>query len=61
MAIFFAGSELLEIAIGIEKNGMAFYQALAHTVKKASPDDKLYYTITHEFGRLKVGSCHLTA
>jgi rubrerythrin len=29
MALFFSGSELLEIAIGIEKNGMAFYQALA--------------------------------
>ena len=29
MAVFFSGSELLEIAIGIERNGMAFYQALA--------------------------------
>jgi rubrerythrin len=29
MGVFFSGSELLEIAIGIEKNGMAFYQALA--------------------------------
>jgi rubrerythrin len=29
MALFFSGSELLEIAIGIERNGMAFYQALA--------------------------------
>jgi rubrerythrin len=29
MALFFSGSELLEIAVGIEKNGMAFYQALA--------------------------------
>jgi rubrerythrin len=29
MAPFFSGSELLEIAIGIERNGMAFYQALA--------------------------------
>ncbi len=29
MAIFFSGSELLEIAMGIERNGMAFYQALA--------------------------------
>ena len=29
MAIFFSGSELLEVAIGIERNGMAFYQALA--------------------------------
>jgi len=29
MGVFFSGSELLEIAIGIERNGMAFYQALA--------------------------------
>jgi rubrerythrin len=29
MALFFSGSELLEIAVGIERNGMAFYQALA--------------------------------
>ena len=29
MGIFFSGSELLEIAIGIERNGMAFYQVLA--------------------------------
>ena len=29
MAVFFSGSELLEIAVGIERNGMAFYQALA--------------------------------
>jgi rubrerythrin len=29
MAVFFSGSELLEVAAGIERNGMAFYQALA--------------------------------
>jgi rubrerythrin len=29
MGIFFSGSELLEIAMGIERNGMAFYRALA--------------------------------
>lgn len=29
MAVFFSGSELLEVAVGIERNGMAFYQALA--------------------------------
>lgn len=30
MAIFFPGSELIEIALGIEKNGLAFYQSLAN-------------------------------
>ena len=29
MSVFFSGSELLEIAVGIERNGAAFYQALA--------------------------------
>jgi len=29
MSILFAGSELIEIAINIERNGVAFYQALA--------------------------------
>ena len=29
MSILFSGSELLEIALGIERNGAAFYQALA--------------------------------
>jgi rubrerythrin len=29
MSIIFSGSELLELAVGIEKNGAAFYQALA--------------------------------
>lgn len=32
MAVFFSGSELLEIAKNIERNGMAFYQALADRV-----------------------------
>jgi len=29
MGVFFSGSELLEVAVGIERNGMAFYKALA--------------------------------
>jgi rubrerythrin len=29
MSVIFSGSELLEVALGIEKNGAAFYQALA--------------------------------
>ena len=41
MAIFFSGSELLEMAIGIERNGMAFYQALAD--KTGNKDAKDIY------------------
>jgi rubrerythrin len=33
MAIFFSGSELVNIAIGIERNGLAFYQSLTRTGK----------------------------
>jgi len=42
MAVFFSGSELLEIAMGIERNGMAFYQALAD--KTGNRDIKDIYT-----------------
>jgi len=33
MAIFFSGSELVNIAIGIEKSGLAFYQSLVKKEK----------------------------
>ncbi len=36
MSIIFSGSELLEVAVGIEKNGAAFYQALAEKTKDKS-------------------------
>jgi rubrerythrin len=36
MSIIFSGSELLEVAVGIEKNGAAFYQALAEKIKGPS-------------------------
>jgi len=36
MSIIFSGSELLEVAMGIERNGAAFYQALAEKSKDNS-------------------------
>lgn len=33
MTIFFSGSELVNIAIGIERNGLAFYQSLVKSEK----------------------------
>ena len=36
MSIVFSGSELLEVAVGIEKNGAAFYQALAEKIQDES-------------------------
>jgi rubrerythrin len=36
MSIIFSGSELLEVALGIERNGAAFYRALAEKTKNKS-------------------------
>ena len=41
MSILFSGSELLEIALGIERNGAAFYEALAD--KAQNKDAKAVY------------------
>jgi rubrerythrin len=48
MAIFFAGSELLEIAINIERNGMAFYQAMADKTRKRDVKDIYIYLAGEE-------------
>lgn len=48
MAVFFSGSELLEIAMGIERNGMAFYQALADKTGKRDIRDIYTYLAGEE-------------
>ena len=48
MAVFFSGSELLEIAIGIERNGMAFYQAVADKTGKRDVKDIYTYLAGEE-------------
>ena len=48
MAVFFSGSELLEIAVGIERNGMAFYQALADKTGKKDVKDIYSYLAGEE-------------
>jgi len=48
MAVFFSGSELLEIAMGIERNGMAFYQALADKTGKRDVKDTYNYLAGEE-------------
>jgi len=48
MAVFFSGSELLEIAMGIERNGMAFYQALADKTGKKDVKDIYTYLVGEE-------------
>ncbi|TEU18119.1 MAG: rubrerythrin [Dehalococcoidia bacterium] len=48
MAVFFSGSELLEIATGIERNGMAFYQALADKTGRRDVKDIYNYLAGEE-------------
>jgi rubrerythrin len=48
MAVFFSGSELLEIATSIESNGMAFYQALADKTTKKDAKDIYNYLVGEE-------------
>jgi rubrerythrin len=48
MALFFSGSELLEIAVGIERNGMAFYQALARKTGDRNVKDIYNYLAGEE-------------
>ncbi|MFP3879405.1 MAG: ferritin family protein [Dehalococcoidia bacterium] len=48
MAVFFSGSELLEIAISIERNGMAFYQALADKTAREDARDIYNYLAGEE-------------
>jgi rubrerythrin len=48
MGVFFSGSELLEIAIGIERNGMAFYQALADKTENRAVKDTYNYLAGEE-------------
>ena len=54
MAIYFSGSELLEIAVGIERNGMAFYQALADKTGKRDVKDIYNYLAGEEKKHLDI-------
>jgi rubrerythrin len=42
MSVFFSGGEILEMAMGIEKNGIAFYDTLAE--KSSDKDIRSLYT-----------------
>ena len=54
MGVFFSGSELLEIAMGIERNGMAFYQALADKTGKRDVKDIYNYLAGEEKKHLDI-------
>ena len=48
MGIFFSGRELINIAIGIEKNGAAFYDFLVKSTKEAMARDVYRYLADKE-------------
>ncbi len=41
MAVFFSGRELIDMAIGVERNGLAFYETLVQLTEK--PDARVIY------------------
>jgi len=54
MSIFFAGSELLGIAMGIERNGVAFYQALADKAQNNDIKATYNYLVDQEKKHLEL-------
>ena len=54
MAIFFSGSELVNIAIGIERNGLAFYQSLVNKEKDVMARGAYKYLAEMEEKHIKI-------
>lgn len=48
MGVFFSGRELIEVAIGIEKNGAIFYDSLADSTKNLGAQDTYKYLADRE-------------
>ena len=53
MGVLFSGSELVNIAIGIEKSGLAFYQSLVTAGKSVTARDVFKYLADKEEEHLK--------
>ena len=54
MGIFFSGKELINFAIGIERNGIAFYGSLGKTARNTAAQDAYRYLADEERGHLKI-------
>jgi len=54
MAISFSGSELVDIAIGIEKDGIAFYDVLARSTENAVTREFFQYLVDTERDHIKI-------
>lgn len=53
MGIFFSGRELVNVAVGIEQNGAAFYDSLAGSAKEANVKSTYKYLADQEREHLK--------
>ena len=54
MSISFSGSELINIAIGIEQRGIAFYDVMARSTKNAVARDVFQYLSDMERGHIQI-------
>ena len=54
MSISFSGSELVDIAIGIERNGITFYDVMARSTKNAVTRDFFQYLADTEREHIKI-------
>ena len=54
MSISFSGSELVDIAIGIERDGIAFYDVMARSTKNAVTRDFFQYLADTEREHIKI-------
>ena len=54
MSIAFSGSELINIAIGIERRGIAFYDVMARSTENAVARDVFQYLVDMERGHIQI-------
>ena len=54
MGVFFSGKELVDIAVGIEKSGMAYYDAMIKCAKSKKAQTAFAYLANQEKEHIKV-------
>jgi rubrerythrin len=54
MGLFFTGKELINIAVGIEKNGVAFYDAVLASTKADAARETFQYLANSEREHIKI-------
>ena len=54
MGLFFSGSELVNIAVGIERSGAAFYDSLAQSAKDEKSRSMWKYLVLEETKHIEI-------